>query len=93
MKKSNNIKCFGEFNENLNISDVSDSLIRQGTFHMDVDIIKYDGTNKDFIINKLNIKSHIPSYFKDNPSYFIIQKDGDWFILDEEQFKRKVTLD
>lgn len=81
-----------EASENLNISNVGDSLIRQGTFHTDVDIIKYDGTNKDFIINKLNIKSHISSYFKDNPSYFIIQKDGDWFILDEEQFKRKVTL-
>ena len=25
MKNSNNVKSFGEFNENLNISDVSDS--------------------------------------------------------------------
>jgi hypothetical protein len=93
MKDKKLIKSFNEATENLNISDVSDSLIRQGTFHMDVNIIKYDGTNKDFIINKLNIKSHIPSYFKDNPSYFIIPSDGDWFILDEKQFKRKVTLD
>jgi hypothetical protein len=91
--KLKNMKTFEEKTSELNISDVSDSLIRQGTFHMDVDIIKYDGTNKDFIINKLNIKSHIPSYFKDNPSYFIIPSDGDWFILDEKQFKRKVTLD
>jgi hypothetical protein len=93
MKDKKLIKSFNEATENLNISDVSGSLIRQGTFHMDVNIIKYDGTNKDFIINKLNIKSHIPSYFKDNPSYFIIPSDGDWFILDEKQFKRKVTLD
>jgi hypothetical protein len=27
MKSSNNVKSFGEFNENLNISDVSDSKI------------------------------------------------------------------
>ena len=92
MKHLKTSKELNETSENLNISDVSDSLIRQGTFHMDVDIIKYDGTNKDFIINKLNIKTHIPSYFKNNPSYFIIPSDRDWFILDEKQFKRKVTL-
>jgi hypothetical protein len=90
--KENKIKRFNE-NSELNISDVSDSLIRQGTFHMDVDIIKYDGSNKDFIINKLNIKGHISKYFNTIPSYFIILSDGDWFILDEKQFRRKVTLD
>jgi hypothetical protein len=90
--KENKIKRFNE-NSELNISDVSDSLIRQGTFHMDVDIIKYDGSNKDFIINKLNIKGHISKYFNTTPSYFIIPSDGDWFILDEKQFRRKVTLD
>jgi hypothetical protein len=90
--KVNRIKRFNE-NSELNISDVSDSLIRQGTFHMDVDIIKYDGSNKDFIINKLNIKGHISKYFNTIPSYFIIPSGGDWFILDEKQFRRKVTLD
>jgi hypothetical protein len=29
MKSSNNVKSFGEFNENLNISDVSDSFSRE----------------------------------------------------------------
>ena len=77
----------------LTIPVVSDSLIRQGTFHIDVDIIKYDGSNKDFITNKLNIKGHISKYFNTIPSYFIIPSGGDWFILDEKQFRRKVTLD
>jgi hypothetical protein len=90
--EENRIKRFNE-NSELNISDVSDSLIRQGTLHMDVDIIKYDGSNKDFIINKLNIKGHTSKYFNTIPSYFIIPSGEDWFILDEKQFRRKVTLD
>lgn len=57
-----------------------------------VDVIKYDGTNKDFIIKKLNINNYIDLYFKEIPTYFIIQESefDDWFILNEKQFKDKI---
>jgi len=94
MKDKKHIQSFNEHQENLNISDVSDSLIMNGTLNTKVEIIKYDGSNKDYIINRLRIKEYIKTYFKNVPSYFIIPNSGeDWFILDEVQFKRKVTVD
>jgi hypothetical protein len=94
MKDNKHIQRFNEHQENLNISDVSHSLIMNGTLHTKVEIIKYDGSNKDYIINRLGIKEYTKTYFKTTPSYFIIpNSEKEWFILGENQFNRMVTVD
>lgn len=63
---------------------------------INVEVIKYDGTNKDQIINRLKINSYTKIYFKEKNTYFIIpleyNGEEDWFILNEEQFKRKISI-
>ncbi len=57
----------------------------------DVDMIKYDGTNKDFIIDRLKIVSScVDAYFTTIPSYFIIPIFGDWQVFDEELYKKDI---
>lgn len=91
--EKNRIKRFNE-NSELNVSDLSDSLIMKGTLHTKVKIIKYDGSNKDYIINRLGIREYTKTYFKTTPSYFIIpNNEKEWFILGEIQFNRMVTVD
>jgi hypothetical protein len=71
----------------LHMSDVTDSLIMYGKLHAETKIIKYDGSNKEYIINELKIKNYTKSYFSIIPSYFIIPPDKDeWFILDQCRF-------
>lgn len=74
-------------------TDVIDSSIMNGTLHTKVEIIKYDGSNKDYIINRLGIKEYTKIYFKTTPSYFVIPNNKDWFILDENLFNEMVTVD
>ena len=66
----------------------------KGILDVEVEIIKFDGTNKDDIINRLKITGHINEYFKYDNVYFIIAKhdESDWFILNETLFKRKVHI-
>lgn len=66
----------------------------KGILDVEVEIIKFDGTNKDDIINKLKITENINEYFKYDNMYFVIPKhdESDWFILNETLFKRKVHI-
>ena len=68
------------------------STISKGILKTNVDIVKYDGTNKEEIITLLNIDSFIERYFKKTGVYFIIPDNKDWFILDEEQYKKMIIL-
>ena len=64
----------------------------EGYLKIDVDIIKYDGTNKDEIISKLQITSNEKLYFEYENVYFIVPKydKDEWFILNEDSFKQKI---
>ena len=70
----------------------------EGILKLKVEVLKYDGTNKDQIIKRLNIDSYEKLYFKKINTYFIIpleyNTEEDWFILEEEQFKfkRKILI-
>lgn len=65
----------------------------KGKLKINVDIIKYDGKNKDLIIKKLKINNHTSIYFKDINTYFIIPFNKDnWFILNENQFNDMIIL-
>lgn len=66
----------------------------KGFFKLNVDIIKYDGSNEGYIKQELNIDFYDKRYFKNIPSYFIIPKNNkkDWFILDQQQFDEKIQI-
>ena len=66
----------------------------EGKLITDVEIIKFDGYNKEEIINRLSIKKFINRYFQKKDVYFIIPKDNmdDWFILNENLFKEKILI-
>ncbi len=55
-----------------------------------VDVIKYDGTNKDLIVKQLKINGYISLLFREIPTYFIVPEFDDWFILNEKQFIDKI---
>ena len=65
-----------------------------GILKTEVEVIKFDGTNRDEIINRLGINVYLAAYFKKKDVYFIIPKDDkeEWFILDENLFKKKIEL-
>ena len=65
-----------------------------GILKTEVEVIKFDGTNRDEIIERLGISVYLVSYFKKKDVYFIIPKDDKekWFILDENLFKKKIEL-
>lgn len=64
----------------------------EGFLKIEVEVIKYDGTNKDEIIDKLQITGYEELYFQHENVYFVIPKHNkdDWFILGENEFKQKV---
>lgn len=66
----------------------------EGYYKFKVDIIKFDGTNKEEIIDRLNIKLYVDLYFKKIGVFFIIPKHNkdNWFILEERFFKNKIEL-
>jgi len=66
MKKTNNVKSFREFNENLNISDVSDSLIGKKVIWKDKEYTIVDKHNdSDFIMIDDENNSVIGLHWKD----------------------------
>ena len=65
-----------------------------GILKTEVEVIKFDGTNRDEIVNRLGINVYLATYFKKKDVYFIIPKDDKekWFILDETLFQKKIEL-
>jgi hypothetical protein len=68
--------------------------IMRGKLLTDIEIIKFDGTNKKMIVDRLSIKEHSNLYFQAKDVYFIIPVHDvdEWFILDEFQFKKKILI-
>ena len=79
--KDNNIKSFGEFNENLNISDVSDSFVR-GQFYTkhykngDKMIFKYKGKSKDKDMIKVHMFCGNDGYEYQEDTEVTVSKSG-----------------
>jgi len=66
----------------------------EGILKIRVDVVKYDGTNKQAIIDRLKIDSYKSVYFKNKNVYFIIPKndESEWFILTETELKERIDL-
>ena len=66
----------------------------RGKLLTDVEIIKFDGTNKKMIVDRLSIKEYSNLYFQEKDVYFIIPVNDvdEWFILDEFRFKKKILI-